>query len=120
MTSAIRNVRDPNTLTNYQNWVTTHTTTNFYIDFERKVLSGTVVLNLKTRNKDEKPEILLDTSFLDIGTVQLNGQEARHELIPRLEPYGSALKIAVPQDCDDENVELNVIKPSASICRYTK
>ena len=108
MVATIRNVRDPNTLSNYQNWITTHTVANFGIDFEQKALSGNVILFLKARNKDEKPEILLDTSYLDVDRVKLNGQEIKHDLISRFEPYGSALKIQVPANHDGENVELSV------------
>lgn len=108
MTTAIRKIRDPNTLSNYQDWVTTHTTAHFDVDFEKKTLSGNVVLNLKPTNKHEEPEILLDTSYLDIRGVSLNGLEAKHELISRFEPYGSALKIQVSPDHGGEDVELKV------------
>jgi hypothetical protein len=38
----IRTPRDPNTLSNYHNFVTRHTQADFDIDFEKKVLSGRV------------------------------------------------------------------------------
>ena len=108
MPTTIGSVRDPNTLSNYQNWVTTHTTTNLDIDFDRRILSGNVLLQLKASNEHEKPEILLDTSYIDIGRVKVNGQEAKYELISRFDPYGRALKIPVPPDHKSEGVELDV------------
>lgn len=110
MASASKNVRDPNTLSNYHNWLTTNTTIAFDIDFERNVLSGKVQLQLKAQNKDEKPEILLDTSYLSIGYVKLDGERAKFELVSRFEPYGSVLKIEVPANHGGENLQLDVFR----------
>ena len=118
MTSPIANPRDPNTLSNYHNWRISHTTTNFDIDFENNFLRGNVVLQLKTTRPDEKPEIVLDTSYLDLGVVKLNGQQVKHQLLSRFEPYGSALKIPVPQDLPGQEVELDVIQLSRPRSTY--
>ena len=105
MTTAIQ-ARDPNTLSNYSCFRTTHTVANFDIDFERKNLSGNVVLKLKCLNKTDKPdEILLDTSYLDIEGVHVDGSPAEYELKSRVEPYGSVLSI---KSSDKDHFELDV------------
>ena len=100
--------RDPNTLSNYSSYLTTHTVANLNIDFENKNLSGNVVLSLECINKSENLDIVLDTSYLDIEGVQVDGSPAEYELHPRVEPYGSALRIRRGSGSDQENVELDV------------
>lgn len=63
-----RTPRDPNTLSNYHNYVTRHTSLDFEIDFEKKRLVGSVVLRLESLT-DEGVDVVLDsrcvfTSFL--------------------------------------------------------
>lgn len=108
MTAAIE-ARDPNTLSNYSYFLTTHTVANFDINFEKKILSGNVVLKLKRLEKTDKPDIvLLDTSYLDIEGVQVDGSPAEYELQSRIEPYGSALSIKCGSGSDKDDVELEV------------
>jgi leukotriene-A4 hydrolase len=56
--------RDPNTLSNYNNFITTHTTANFTIDFDGKKLAGNVVLKLKSITNAESNQIILDTRYV--------------------------------------------------------
>lgn len=107
MTATIQ-ARDPNTLSNYSYFLTTHTVANFDIDFQNKNLSGNVFLSLKRLNKAEHLDIVLDTSYLDIERVQLDGSPAEYELQSRVEPYGSALRIKSGSGFDQEDVELDV------------
>lgn len=93
--TAINPPRDPNTLSNYNHWRTAHTTANFEILFEEQVLSGTVVLTLKSITNSKTEEILLDTSYLNISDIKVHGNPAKWALLPRMEPYGSALKISL-------------------------
>ena len=97
MASTIHTPRDPNTLSNYNSFITTHTTANFAINFEQKKLKGNVVLSLKSLTFHEAREILLDTSHLDVQDVKIDGQAAKWNLLPRFEPYGSALKIELEE-----------------------
>lgn len=85
--------RDPNTLSNYHNFVTRNTSATFDIDFEKKVLKGTVVLTLESLTEKETKEVILDTSFLDITDVKVNGEKVKWDVKDRIEPYGSPLKI---------------------------
>lgn len=57
----IRTPRDPNTLSNYHNFVTRHTSVDFEIDFEHKILSGAVGLDLESLTDEDVKEIVLDS-----------------------------------------------------------
>ena len=93
MNTIINTPRDPNTLSNYNNFLTTHTTAYFDVDFQQKRLVGNVVLDLKSITNAETHEIVLDTSYLDIKDVKIEGASSRWNLLSRLEPYGTALSI---------------------------
>ena len=94
--------RDPNTLSNYNNWRTEHTVANFEILFDDQRLKGNVLLTLRSITDAETKEIVLDTSYLDVSDVKVGDQSCKWQLLPRFEPYGSALKIlletAIPRD----------------------
>jgi leukotriene-A4 hydrolase len=104
--------RDPNTVSNYNSWRSTHVTANFDILFDQKKLVGNVVHKLKSITNSETREIILDTSHLDIGTVKVDGQPSKWELLPPLEPYGVPLKITL-----DQGVKLNEII-EVDVCIY--
>lgn len=104
MATIINPPRDPNTLSNYNNWISTHTTANFEILFDQKKLSGNVVHRLKSITDSQSRDILLDTNHLDIDGVNVDGAPSQWELLPRLEPYGAALKIQL-----DKGVKLHEI-----------
>lgn len=107
--ASITNPRDPNTLSNYHNFTTTHTVANFAIDFENKRLDGNVILKLKSITNAEAREILLDTSHLDIRNVKLDGSSPKWDLLSRLEPYGSALRIELDAGVAmEKSVEIDV------------
>ncbi|MCJ1258219.1 hypothetical protein MMC24_006050 [Lignoscripta atroalba] len=111
MASTIHTARDPNTLSNYNNFLTTHTIVNFNIDFEKKQLTGDVLLKLKSITDGESQEILLDTSHLDVANVKVDGAASRWKLLPRFEPYGSTLKIELDAGIENEksvNVAIEV------------
>lgn len=93
MASIVNPPRDPNTLSNYNNFITTKTTANLEIDFEKKYISGTVVLELTSITEAASQEILLDSSHLNVKDVKLNSEAVKWELLPRFEPYGSILKL---------------------------
>ena len=116
MASTIHAPRDPNTLSNYNNFLTTHTIANFAIDFKQEKLKGNVILNLKSITDAESKEILLDTSHLDVQDVKVDGQTPKWELLPRFEPYGSALKIELEEGIRKlKSVEVDVRSEYVSI-----
>ena len=85
--------RDPNTLSNYHNFVTRHTAANFEIDFEKKILKGGVVLTLESLTDKESKEIVLDTSFLSVSDIKVDGKKVDWSIGDRIEPYGSPLNV---------------------------
>ena len=97
MSTVINTPRDPNTLSNYNVFRTTHTTANFDILFDEKKLSGSVQLDLNSINDTGNKEVILDTSYLDVQDVKVDGSQAKWGLLSRMEPYGSALKIELSQ-----------------------
>ncbi|KAL8799833.1 MAG: hypothetical protein Q9182_005582 [Xanthomendoza sp. 2 TL-2023] len=117
-TTAINPPRDPNTLSNYNNFLTTHTVANFEIDFERKRLSGNVILKLLSISDSETKEILLDTSHLDIKEVTLKGQTLSNwQSLPRFEPYGSALKISIEKEAEKgQTLEVDIQVQTTDKC----
>lgn len=93
MASQQHGPRDPNTLSNYDDFKTMHTVANLSIDFSKKQLAGNVTLTLEAAAGVKTGEITLDTSYLDILDVKLEGSSTKWDLLPRMEPYGSALKV---------------------------
>ena len=111
------NNRDPNTLSNYTEFVTVHTTTNLEISFDNKCLKGNVVLKLESTTDAESKEVILDTSFLDINSINVDGEPTKYELSPRIEPYGSPLKIPLNQGVKrGEHVEIDVAVQTTDGC----
>ena len=97
MASSTHCLRDPHTLSNYNEFTTTHTLVNFKIEFEEKIIGGSVTLSLKSLTDAATKEIFLDTSHLIVRDVNIHGKASKWEVLSRLEPYGSALKIPLEQ-----------------------
>lgn len=72
----------------------THVTLDLNVDFARKVLSGTALLDIRTA--PGASEIVLDTKGLVIRQVTINGREAPHQLGPADPILGQPLTIALP------------------------
>lgn len=87
-------INDPNTLSNHHALVTDSTSVNVVLNFDAETVSGDVTFGLNVL-QDGVSEIVLDTSYLDIKNVVVDGAEAKWSLAPRNEPFGSALSIAL-------------------------
>ena len=61
----INTPRDPNTLSNYHNLVTRHTSVDFDIDFEKKRLYGAVTLTLESLTDEEVKDVVLDSRYVE-------------------------------------------------------
>jgi leukotriene-A4 hydrolase len=97
--------RDPNTLSNYNYWRTKHTKAEFTIDFKDQKLTGNVTLDLESVTPSESEEIVLDSSYLDITDISINGIKSEDWLVKdRFEPYGSPLSIKIPGGKPKEEV----------------
>lgn len=81
----IRTPRDPNTLSNYHNYVTRHTSVDFAIEFERKRLVGKVMLTMESCT-DESVGVTLDSRYaclliLNFGMWELQARGEEGELL---------------------------------------
>lgn len=95
---------DPNTLSNYNNFITTNTTVNLEINFDTKLITGYVILKLKSITNAAAKELILDTSYLRVTHVKIGNETPKWELLPRFEPYGSPLKIHLPDGVEKEKI----------------
>ncbi|KAK2624937.1 hypothetical protein QTJ16_005306 [Diplocarpon rosae] len=94
---SITKPRDPTTVSNYNYWKTKHTIADFAIDFKKQRLTGTVTLRLESVTDKASEDIVLDTSFLEISDVSLNGTRTKDwKVAERSEPYGSPFSVKVP------------------------
>lgn len=115
MATTINPPRDPNTLSNYNNWVSTHITANLDILFDQQKVAGNVIHLLKSKTHSESREIIFDTRHLEIGDVKVDGEPAKWELLPALEPYGNGLKIELAKGVElNKSVEVGVRGPTYS------
>ncbi|KAJ5140596.1 hypothetical protein N7448_004004 [Penicillium atrosanguineum] len=115
--AVVTNLRDPNTLSNYNNWRSTHITANFDILFDQKKLVGNVVHRFKSTTDAESREIILDTSYLDIGSVKVNGQPSKWELMSPLAPFGTPLKISLDKAVElNETIEVDIAVKTTEKC----
>ena len=113
----IRTPRDPNTLSNYHNFVTRHTEADFEIDFDKKILTGGVKLVLESLTEGESKEVVLDASFLDITEVTVDGQKAEWNAGARIEPYGSPLSIKLSAGVPNgKNIEVGIKLSTTDKC----
>jgi leukotriene-A4 hydrolase len=118
MATTINMPRDPNTLSNYNNWTTKHTKAELAIDFENQKLIGNVTLDLESITESESEEIILDSSYLDVTDICLNGVKIKDWVVKdRFEPYGSPLSIKIPGGKPkSETVSVNIALSTTSQC----
>ena len=89
--------------------MTRNTAVRFDIDFDKKILSGSVVLTLESLTEGESKEIVLDTSFLDVSDVKIDGKKVEWAVKYRVEPYGSPLVVKLNESlAKGKNVDLSV------------
>lgn len=114
---SIHTPRDPNTLSNYNNWWTTETAVSLEILFDEQILQGTVSHTLKSITNSETKEILLDTSHVQINKVRIDGKQHKFELLSRLEPYGSPLKIHLDSGVENgKSLDVSIDFATTSSC----
>lgn len=108
-TRTSKRIRDPNTLSNYDEFLTIQTVTNFEIDFQQKCLFGSVDLRLKKISQTGARDIFLDTSYLDILKVNITDHSSSWNLLPPKEPNGSALRISLENEVPkDELLDVSI------------
>lgn len=87
---------DPCTNSNYTDFEIEKTELDINVSFGEKVVLGKVTYTLTPR-KPNTTYVILDTSYLKIIKVRINGLPSDNfEIVKRQEPFGSPLKIALP------------------------
>ncbi|CAI4050182.1 bifunctional aminopeptidase/epoxide hydrolase SKDI_14G2770 [Saccharomyces kudriavzevii IFO 1802] len=99
---------DQSTLSNYRSFAVLDTDLNLSVSFDKSTISGSVTFLLKQLYDDEKKssEVHLDSSYLDVQNVQIEGTEVGFQIEPRKEPLGSRLVIANPSSSDKINLKI--------------
>ncbi|KAI9652214.1 MAG: hypothetical protein M1831_007123 [Alyxoria varia] len=124
---SINTPRDPNTVSNYNNFVTTHTAVDFEVDFDKRRLRGDVVLTFRSITEAESDEIVLDTSFpngadgmasyLDIKDITISGSAVEWHVGSRFEPFGSPLSIKLKRGVKkDEELKVKITVSTTDNC----
>ena len=117
MDTVINKPRDPNTLSNYNNWRTTHTSTTFDILFDEQKLTGNVTHKLKSITKAETKEIILDSSHVLIHEIKADGKPVKWEFAARHDPYGSAVRMKLDKGVElDKTVDLSIDVSTTPAC----
>ncbi|KAF8584943.1 hypothetical protein K439DRAFT_1646747 [Ramaria rubella] len=87
---------DPTTQSNYQDISTEHIDIAWSIDFNTKTVAGTAK-HVLIAKKAGVQQVVLDTSFLDIKGVQVDGQATKYTLGKEHAVMGSPLSIFLPR-----------------------
>jgi len=115
----IHSPRDPSTLSNYNAWRTQHITVNLEIDFAKKRLWGDVVLKMKklTDAGADSKKVVLDSSYLDIESVKVDGKTAKYDVAARIEALGSPLTIEIDSPPEgDKEVDIQIALSTSDSC----
>lgn len=88
---------DPNSASNYHQFITRHMNLDWTIDFEQNILSGSVLLTMERLTEAENV-LILDASALDIHAVQdvASKDSLAFEYKPKGAELGGTLKIQLP------------------------
>ena len=89
--------RDPTTLSNYAAWRTKHTTVDFKLDFDAKLLRGSATLQLESQTDRQSKEVILDTRFVKVHGVSVNDAKSQWDLKSHSDPFGAPLHVSVPE-----------------------
>ncbi|RSH81372.1 hypothetical protein EHS25_006904 [Saitozyma podzolica] len=87
--------KDLATLSNYLDARTTHIDLDWAIDWEKKIIGGSATVTLEATK--DVGEVVLDTSYLDVQGVEVDGAKAEYSLDERIAGMGSALHVTLPK-----------------------
>jgi hypothetical protein len=86
--------RDLSTLSNYLEIRTTHIDLEWSIDWKAKTFGGSAILSLEATK--DVGEVVLDTSYLAVEGVEVDGSKAEWKLDDRIDVMGQALRVKLP------------------------
>ncbi|KAI0407729.1 leukotriene A-4 hydrolase [Xylaria palmicola] len=109
--------RDPNTLANYGEWLTKHTTVNFNVNFQKQRLEGSVLLELESLTDKKSREVVLDTNHLSVLSVKSDSADLQWTLKDPVAPYGSPLHVSVPDGVSQgDTLKLDIALETTKDC----
>ncbi|KAI8344449.1 peptidase family M1-domain-containing protein [Chlamydoabsidia padenii] len=88
--------KDPSSLANLKQVKNTHLHLDWTVSFDKKNITGHVILDLHTL-EDNVDKVILDSSYLDIHRITLNDQELQYTVSDRHPSLGSALTIQLAE-----------------------
>ncbi|KAJ9110685.1 hypothetical protein QFC19_001514 [Naganishia cerealis] len=107
-------VQDQATLSNYHEVRNLHTHLDWTIDWNEQLIGGTATLSMKPETDKAVGKVVLDTSYLDVRQVQVDGEKVQRKLkspvsfiqqftkAGRIEAMGEALTITLPSPRHEE------------------
>lgn len=89
--------RDNATLSNYHQVRNTHTALEWTIDWHAQLIAGSATLTLSPETETAVNEVVLDTSFLHVSGVKVDGVDVKWEKAERIQAMGEALTVNLPE-----------------------
>lgn len=106
--------RDPSTLSNYEHFKPTNTSVNLKVHWADQKLAGSVTYDLTVDGNPDK--LVLDTSYLDIQEILVNGHKADFSIGDRHPIFGSPLTITLPATTNAPNIQVKISYATTPSC----
>jgi leukotriene A-4 hydrolase/aminopeptidase len=107
-------MKDPHSFSKPDEAIVKHLTLNLTVDFQRKILSGTAMLDVETKNN--ATQLIVDTRGLNIEKVILaDGSEAKFSLGDEIKYLGRSLTI----ELSGKEKPVSTLQPSSVTIHYS-
>ena len=113
---------DPCSLSNISDFVVTHLDWTINVDFENLVFHCSAKQHVKC-SRDTLSALILDSSKLEIESVEIGEEHVNYEVLPEVSPFGSPLHIYVKESLKRKGCEFDVLiryktSPEASALQW--
>lgn len=109
---------DPASQSNYVSISSEHLELDWTLDVEKRLISGSVEHTIIAHHAS-LAELVLDTSYLVIQSVSINGSTAKYTLEDRINVVGSALRIQLPEMAKGDRAKVKVEYSTTAKCTAT-
>lgn len=75
--------KDNSTLSNYHLFRTTHIHLDWTIDWTKQLIHGSATLSIRKTGGEGEGELVLDSSYLDVRGVEVEGEEVKVRMTAR-------------------------------------
>ncbi|KAL2678664.1 hypothetical protein Neosp_009415 [[Neocosmospora] mangrovei] len=108
---------DVNTNSNFHDVVTKHTQLQLAVEFDRKILTGSAVLTLEPLKSEGLNAVILDTSYLNILSASVGGEQVQWQLGQATDQNGRPLIVQLGHSyAKDENLALEIHFETTNQC----